>query len=310
MRYRSTVGYSNNDGQHVFVDHHSHDEFFTIPSSVKKHILTVHYFSEAVCNIKKKKTSSAQVSARDLSGFCSKQRLSYVFFCLRKVFRTCNRFNNFKTYSDGVAIRFKIICALNRHFYRDEKKTTSSLRQKLPMLASFVSFRKTFFLFGRRFSSGQTTTKTFVQMFSLLFGIGIRKSVLLCSIIGLSRSFPLFKVSAFKLEQIYTVIKKSVSIDRLLRKYLVLRIEKKKKINSYVGMRLFQNLPTRGQRTKTNAQTAKRYPLLRNLGFSHKMRVVEKKSKPELRKKKISDTSKSSSKGKKKSQSKTSQRKK
>jgi len=46
-------------------------------------------------------------------------------------------------------------------------------------------------------------------------------------------------------------------LERGLRKFYSNRIFEKKKSGSYVGLRLTQKLPSRGQRTRSNGKTAR-----------------------------------------------------
>jgi len=80
---------------------------------------------------------------------------------------------------------------------------------------------------------------------------------LFSSVFGLSQSQNLFSIPVSKISLIIRYIKKTVVLERLLRKRILSNLEKKKRLGLYVSVRLEQGLPSRGQRTKTNARTSK-----------------------------------------------------
>lgn len=93
-----------------------------------------------------------------------------------------------------------------------------------------------------------------------------------------------------KLDDIYMnlVVKHGILVDKDLFKFKRIFLVRHVKVGSYKGIRLFQGLPFRGQRTHTNASTAKR---LHKAYVSQHLRgyVIKEKTqmKNEGRKKKI-----------------------
>lgn len=92
-----------------------------------------------------------------------------------------------------------------------------------------------------------------------IYGIGKKNSLLLCKNLGLSKNI---KIKDLSKDQINQLMKITNSLELIVGSDL-----KKKKlfikktlisIKTYRGLRLYQGLPVRGQRTHTNGKTAKR----------------------------------------------------
>lgn len=89
-----------------------------------------------------------------------------------------------------------------------------------------------------------------------VFGIGLTRSLQICKSIGLD---PSTKVSELT-DQIIKSIQQAVSdfqVEGDLRRKISMDIKRLKDIKCYRGLRHRRRLPVRGQRTKTNARTAK-----------------------------------------------------
>jgi small subunit ribosomal protein S13 len=89
-----------------------------------------------------------------------------------------------------------------------------------------------------------------------IFGIGITKSVLICNKAGIN---PSTKVADLT-EQEVKAIQQAVSdfqVEGDLRRKVAMDLKRLKDIKCYRGIRLRRRLPVRGQRTRTNARTAK-----------------------------------------------------
>ena len=92
-----------------------------------------------------------------------------------------------------------------------------------------------------------------------IYGIGKTNAVLVCKKLGFSKNLT---VQALSKEQISRIIKHIESLDLLiagdLLKARLLVAKKSVSIKSYRGLRRYQGLPTRGQRTHTNAKTSRK----------------------------------------------------
>lgn len=65
----------------------------------------------------------------------------------------------------------------------------------------------------------------------------------------------LSSVSESKIEEIRRIIEKDYVVEGELRTEISTNIKRLKEISAYRGLRHIKNLPSRGQRTKTNART-------------------------------------------------------
>lgn len=89
-----------------------------------------------------------------------------------------------------------------------------------------------------------------------IFGIGLTRALEICKNIGLD---PSTKVSELT-EQAVKAIQQAVAsfqVEGDLRRKVSMDIKRLKDIKCYRGLRHRRRLPVRGQRTKTNARTAK-----------------------------------------------------
>ena len=89
-----------------------------------------------------------------------------------------------------------------------------------------------------------------------IFGVGLTRALHICNQIGLD---PTTKVSDLT-EQAVKAIQQAVSgfqVEGDLRRKISMDIKRLKDIKCYRGLRHRRRLPVRGQRTKTNARTAK-----------------------------------------------------
>lgn len=92
-----------------------------------------------------------------------------------------------------------------------------------------------------------------------IFGIGKSRSVTICKKLGFA---PNLKVKDLSNEQVMKISKISESLNFLLandlRRIKLLAIQRLVSIRSYRGLRRKKGFPVRGQRTHTNARTARR----------------------------------------------------
>lgn len=92
-----------------------------------------------------------------------------------------------------------------------------------------------------------------------IYGIGKTTAVLTCKTLGFS---PNLKIKNLSKEQINKLVKiielLNIQLASDLKKSKLLTIKRLISIKSYRGLRKIQGLPIRGQRTHTNAKTAKK----------------------------------------------------
>jgi len=97
--------------------------------------------------------------------------------------------------------------------------------------------------------------KQVVYALTLLYGIGFTVSKKILAQAKISEAIPVGKLSEDELKRIISIIDKEYSVEGDLRSELNTNIKTLKDIGSYRGIRHIRNLPTRGQRTRSNART-------------------------------------------------------
>ena len=109
------------------------------------------------------------------------------------------------------------------------------------------------------FESELLENKSIQIALTQIFGIGNSSSILICKNLGFAQNL---KVKNLSKEQLNLLIKTVENLDLSLasdlKKEKLLTFKKLISIKSYRGLRKYQGLPVRGQRTHTNAKTAKK----------------------------------------------------
>lgn len=108
------------------------------------------------------------------------------------------------------------------------------------------------FFLGRRLA----TRLSFYRSAFSIFGLGVSRIRLISAFFGFSPFMKFGSVFFYKSRSLETFCASFV-LDRGLRKVYSANILYKKKSGSYVGLRLTQRLPSRGQRTRSNGKTAR-----------------------------------------------------
>jgi small subunit ribosomal protein S13 len=92
-----------------------------------------------------------------------------------------------------------------------------------------------------------------------IYGIGKEKSLLICKNLGFSQNI---KIKDLSKEQVNKIFKISESLNLILgsdlKKNKLIISKNLISIKTYRGLRRYQGLPVRGQRTHTNGKSAKR----------------------------------------------------
>ncbi|KAJ4740341.1 Ribosomal protein S13 [Rhynchospora pubera] len=89
-------------------------------------------------------------------------------------------------------------------------------------------------------------------------GIGPKKAILLCSRLGISGNIKMNELTKYQIDQIIKIIRKDHVVHWELKRGKRGNIERLISISSYRGIRHKAGLPLRGQRTHTNARTARK----------------------------------------------------
>lgn len=109
------------------------------------------------------------------------------------------------------------------------------------------------------FESNISDNKSVLYALTNVYGIGKARASLICSKLGFSTNL---KIRDLTKEQITKLIKIVQTLNIILasdlKKIKVLTAKQLVSIKSYRGLRRNQGLPVRGQRTHTNAKTARK----------------------------------------------------
>ena len=109
------------------------------------------------------------------------------------------------------------------------------------------------------FESKLSETKSVYFGLMSIYEIGRSRSFLICKKVGLSLNLKIKDLSASQIHQISKVIESSGYIlSNDLKRLILLNKQRLISIKSYRGLRRKKGFPIRGQRTHTNAKTAKK----------------------------------------------------
>lgn len=109
------------------------------------------------------------------------------------------------------------------------------------------------------FESELVENKSVLTSLTQIYGIGRVRSSFLCRNLGFSINFKVKDLSKIQVNQLIKFIESSnIVIAGDLKKTKLLVSKSLISIKSYRGLRRYQGLPVRGQRTHTNAKTAKK----------------------------------------------------
>ena len=115
---------------------------------------------------------------------------------------------------------------------------------------------------------------------TVLYGINKYQSKKICKNIGINPQITINKLKTNHVNRLIKYINKNIKIEQLLKKQKKDQLNNLLNIKTVRGIRLSQGLPVRGQRTHTNASTAKK---LKKISVPNK----SLKNKSPLKKKKI-----------------------
>nr|YP_010377292.1 ribosomal protein S13 [Odontella aurita]QYB22941.1 ribosomal protein S13 [Odontella aurita] len=92
-----------------------------------------------------------------------------------------------------------------------------------------------------------------------IYGIGHAQSFILCKKLGISKNYKVHELLVEQTNELCKILSGSgQNFTSNLKKLHILTFKKLISIKTYRGLRRLKGLPARGQRTHTNAKTAKR----------------------------------------------------
>lgn len=129
--------------------------------------------------------------------------------------------------------------------YRFQLIKFKSGKQRLLLMITF---------FGRQYSD----TVRLSTVLRSQYGIGAKRIKLICIACGVSIASFVRELSSYQLEYLTKNLHETYILNSELSRLTSANLFKKFRSGSYVGMRLSQGLPCRGQRTHSNCRTAKK----------------------------------------------------
>lgn len=100
---------------------------------------------------------------------------------------------------------------------------------------------------------------------SRVYGIGRKKALYLCDLIGLMRGCHMKMIDRYKFALLITLIRRFYGFDLTLKRLKLNRLQRYIAVKSYKCLRFKNRLPVRGQGTHNNARTAKSRSFYGNL---------------------------------------------
>lgn len=101
------------------------------------------------------------------------------------------------------------------------------------------------------------SNKRIVIALTYIYGIGDTKAKKILKQAQVDESVKAKDLTADQENAIRTIVEKEHTVEGELRREVLGNIKRLKEIGSYRGVRHSQNLPVRGQRTKTNSRTVR-----------------------------------------------------
>lgn len=90
-----------------------------------------------------------------------------------------------------------------------------------------------------------------------IYGIGPANSLLVCQKAGISPDVRVNKLTEEEVSKLREIISNDYTVEGDLKRTVYLNIKRLMDLGSYRGLRHIRKLPTRGQRTHSNARTRK-----------------------------------------------------
>jgi|SRR3954468_15949052 small subunit ribosomal protein S13 len=98
----------------------------------------------------------------------------------------------------------------------------------------------------------------------LIYGLGWQKAIFICSRLGLSYPYSFSRVNMYNYLLLSYVLDFFTWLEVRIKRFIFQNIKNLYIIECYKGLRHKDSLPVRGQRTRTNACTKKRYKIILN----------------------------------------------
>jgi small subunit ribosomal protein S13 len=134
------------------------------------------------------------------------------------------------------------------------------------------------------FNKTISNSKSILYSLTILYGINEYQSKKICKSVGINPQITVNKLKNYQVNRLIDYINKNLKIEQVLKQFNKNKLNELLEIKSIRGIRRSAGLPVRGQRTHTNAKTAKKFKKV--FGKKHTKQVIKGKGKKFVKKKK------------------------
>ena len=132
------------------------------------------------------------------------------------------------------------------------------------------------------FNKTISNSKSILYSLTTLYGINEYQSKKICKNVGINPQITVNKLKNYQVNRLISYINKNLKIEQVLKQINKTKLNELLEIKSIRGIRQSSGLPVRGQRTHTNAKTAKKFKKV--FGQKQIKNIIKKKN--NLKKKK------------------------
>ncbi len=111
------------------------------------------------------------------------------------------------------------------------------------------------------------SNRTFLELIKTVYGVNRSRAMFISSGCGLSPFARVKKIPERTFRRVEAFILSKFKVGRDARQLLQANIKKLQNIHCYRALRMEQGLPAHGQRTRSNAKTAKKFGRVKNVYF-------------------------------------------
>lgn len=114
------------------------------------------------------------------------------------------------------------------------------------------------------FNKTISNSKSILYSLTVLYGINEYQSKKICKNVGINPQITVNKLKNYQVNRLISYINKNLKIEQTLKQFKKNKLNELLEIKSVRGIRRSAGLPVRGQRTHTNAKTAKKFKKIFN----------------------------------------------
>jgi small subunit ribosomal protein S13 len=126
------------------------------------------------------------------------------------------------------------------------------------------------------FNKTISNSKSILYSLTTLYGINEYQSKKICKNVGINPQITVNKIKNYQVNRLINYINKNLKIEQVLRQLKKTKLNELLEIKSIRGIRQNIGLPVRGQRTHTNAKTAKKF---KKVSGQKQIKQIKKKKK-------------------------------